>query len=76
MKKSIKYAPIISNQPNYSLLERSIEKESAPFCLENNIGIIAYSPLASGLLTGKYDKTTDFKDWRGKGIFEGLQAKV
>jgi len=75
LKESIKYAPIVSNQPNYSLLERSIEKESVPYCLDNNIGIIAYSPLASGLLTGKYDKTTDFKDWRGKGIFEGFTGE-
>ena len=33
-----------------------------------DVGIIAYSPLASGVLTGKYDKNTQFKDWRGKGI--------
>ena len=75
MRESLKYAPITSNQPNYSLLERSIEKESVPFCMEKNIGVIAYSPLASGLLTGKYDKTTDFKDWRGKGIFEGFTGE-
>ncbi|MDP6232131.1 MAG: aldo/keto reductase, partial [Nitrospinaceae bacterium] len=42
----------------------------------NQIGIIAYSPLASGLLTGKYDKDAKFEDWRGKGIigcFSGPQ---
>jgi aryl-alcohol dehydrogenase-like predicted oxidoreductase len=75
MKDSIKYGSIVSNQPNYSLLQRSIEKTLVPFCLENNIGIVAYSPLASGLLTGKYDKTTDFTDWRGKGIFEGFTGE-
>ena len=68
MKECLKYAPIVSLQPEYSLLQRSIEKDSVPFCLENNIGIIAYSPLASGVLTGKYDKNTRFKDWRSKGI--------
>ncbi len=36
--------------------------------MKNNIGIIAYSPLASGVLTGKYDKDTRFADWRSKGI--------
>jgi len=68
MKECLKYAPLVSLQPEYSLLQRSIEKESVPFCLENDIGIIAYSPLASGVLTGKYSKTTRFKDWRSKGI--------
>ncbi len=68
MKECLKTAPLTSLQPEYSLLQRSIEKETVPFCLENNIGIIAYSPLASGVLTGKYDKNTRFKDWRSKGI--------
>lgn len=68
MRECLKYAPIVSLQPEYSLLQRSIEKEAVPFCLDNNIGIIAYSPLASGVLTGKYDKATRFTDWRSKGI--------
>lgn len=68
IKECSKYAKIISLQPEYSLLAREIEKETAPLCIENNIGIIAYSPLSSGVLTGKYDKNTKFKDWRGKGI--------
>jgi len=45
-------APITSLQPPYSLLEQEIEKEALPFCKDNNIGVIAYSPMASGLLTG------------------------
>ena len=68
IKECSQYAKIISLQPEYSLLSREIEKETAPLCIENNIGIIAYSPLSSGVLTGKYDKNTKFKDWRGKGI--------
>ena len=68
IKECSQYAKIISLQPEYSLLAREIEKETAPLCIENNIGIIAYSPLSSGVLTGKYDKNTKFKDWRGKGI--------
>ncbi len=43
-----------SLQPPYSLFFRHIEKSIVPFCLENDIGIIAYSPLAQGLLTGKF----------------------
>ncbi|MDG1929571.1 MAG: aldo/keto reductase, partial [Nitrospinaceae bacterium] len=68
IKECSQYAKIISLQPEYSLLAREIEKETVPLCIENDIGIIAYSPLSSGVLTGKYDRNTKFKDWRGKGI--------
>ncbi len=76
MKAIMKSGRIESLQPDYSLLNRSVEKDIVPHCLENNIGIVAYSPLASGLLTGKYGKSTKFSDWRGKGIigcFSGPQ---
>jgi aryl-alcohol dehydrogenase-like predicted oxidoreductase len=53
LKRAMKIAPIASLQPPYSMLNRSIEAEILPFCLENNIGVINYSPMASGLLTGK-----------------------
>jgi aryl-alcohol dehydrogenase-like predicted oxidoreductase len=53
MKRAQKIAPITSLQPPYSLLNRKIEPEILPFCLENNIGVINYSPMVSGLLTGK-----------------------
>lgn len=68
MEECLKVGPVVSLQPEYSLLQRKIEPETVPFCLKNDIGVIAYSPLASGVLTGKYDQTTRFKDWRGKGI--------
>lgn len=48
--------PIVSNQVRYSLADRRIEREILPYCRENNIAIIAYSPLSQGLLTGKYNK--------------------
>jgi aryl-alcohol dehydrogenase-like predicted oxidoreductase len=53
MKRAQKIAPITSLQPPYSLLNSAVEKEILPFCKENNIGVINYSPMASGLLTGK-----------------------
>jgi aryl-alcohol dehydrogenase-like predicted oxidoreductase len=53
MKRAQKIAPITSLQPPYSLLRRDIEAEILPFCEENNIGVINYSPMVSGLLTGK-----------------------
>lgn len=81
MRECMKFGNIVSLQPEYSLLERSIEKETVSFCIENRIGIIAYSPLASGVLTGKYDKSTRFKDWRGKGVIgvftgEGYEKNI
>ncbi len=45
-------APITSLQPPYSLLRREIEKDQLPYCQEKGIGVIVYSPMASGLLTG------------------------
>jgi len=49
-------APISSLQPPYSAIHRDVEDEILPYCLDNNIGVIAYSPMASGLLTGKISK--------------------
>ncbi len=48
------WAAFISNQPEYNLLTRDIERELVPACQELGVGIIPYSPLAGGLLTGKY----------------------
>ncbi|MDN3551479.1 aldo/keto reductase [Mucilaginibacter aquaedulcis] len=50
---------LASNQVPYSMLNRAIETDIVPYSLQNNIGIIAYSPLERGLLTGKYK--TGFK---------------
>jgi aryl-alcohol dehydrogenase-like predicted oxidoreductase len=52
MKRAQALAPITSLQPRYSLLHREIEAEILPFCAGQNIGVLAYSPMASGLLTG------------------------
>lgn len=50
------YARFVSAQPRYNLFDRAIEKELIPLCLDQGIGIINYSPLAGGLLSGKYRK--------------------
>ena len=47
--------PIVSNQVRYNLLQRNIEEEVIPYCRKHNISIIAWSPLAQGVLTGKYN---------------------
>jgi aryl-alcohol dehydrogenase-like predicted oxidoreductase len=53
---------LASNQVSYSMLNRGIESELVPYALENNLGIIAYSPLERGLLTGKYFQQDKLKD--------------
>ncbi len=71
MKECMKIRPIISLQPPYNLLMRDIEKDLLPFCLKNGIGVVAYGPLAYGLLTGKFAKDTKFpkNDWRSGELF-------
>ena len=52
MERAMAIAPITALQPPYSLLERGIEADVLPFCQRHNIGVIGYSPMESGLLTG------------------------
>ena len=52
LKRAEKIAPVTSLQPPYSLIRRQIEAEILPYCQERGIGVISYSPMASGLLTG------------------------
>lgn len=49
----MKIAPITSNQPPYSMINRNIEVEILPFCQQHHIGTINYAPMHSGLLTGR-----------------------
>jgi aryl-alcohol dehydrogenase-like predicted oxidoreductase len=61
-------APVTSLQPRYSLVHREIEDELLPYCLSEGIGVIVYSPMASGLLTGAMTReraaTLPKDDWR------------
>jgi len=52
MERAAKIAPVTSNQPPYSLVRRQVEQGILPYCLKNEIGVISYAPMASGLLTG------------------------
>lgn len=54
LKEAEQTVKLASNQVPYSMLKRDIEKEVVPYCLENNLSVIAYSPMERGLLTGKY----------------------
>lgn len=53
VKEANETVNIISNQIPFSAVNRNVEIETVPFCIENNISILAYSPLERGLLTGK-----------------------
>lgn len=68
MRRVQQIAPITSLQPPYSLLDRAIEDEILPFCQRERIGVIAYSPMASGLLSGKMTRARvaalPSDDWR------------
>jgi aryl-alcohol dehydrogenase-like predicted oxidoreductase len=59
LAKNNGWAPFISAQPQYSLLDRSIEAEIVPACNEYGLGVLPFFPLASGLLTGKYKRGSD-----------------
>jgi aryl-alcohol dehydrogenase-like predicted oxidoreductase len=62
MAEALKTLQIASNQVPYSMLNRDIEKEIVPYCISNDIGILAYSPLQRGLLTGKIKHGHHFED--------------
>ena len=70
MKRAQAIAPITSLQPPYSLLARDAEREILPFCTERNIGVIVYSPMGSGLLSGAMTReraaALPDNDWRSR----------
>ena len=72
MKRALKIAAITSLQPPYSMLRRAIEAEILPFIQQNGIGVISYSPMVSGLLTGKMSAervaAMPDDDWRRKAV--------
>ena len=72
LKRALKIAPITSLQPPYSMLRRAIETEVLPFAKANGIGVINYSPMVSGLLTGKMTPeriaAMPQDDWRRRAV--------
>ena len=76
LKEAEKTINLASNQVSYSMLNKSIEKEIVPYTLEKNIGVIAYSPMERGLLTGKYFKDAKLKsDDHRNGYFGQFAAE-
>jgi len=68
LRRTLSIAPVASVQPPYSMLRPAIEHELLPFCLEHNIGVIVYSPMLSGMLSGAmtHERAANFaaNDWR------------
>ncbi len=74
LQEARKYGCIDSVQLPYSLFWRQIEKDIVPYCMEKNISVLAYSPLAQGLLTGRFKEVHKFdkKDMRSRNkLFKG-----
>ncbi len=74
LAEAAQYGRIDSLQPPYSLFWRKIEQDAVPYCVENNISVLAYSSLAQGLLTGKFTPGHQFakEDHRSANVlFQG-----
>jgi aryl-alcohol dehydrogenase-like predicted oxidoreductase len=52
---ALEHGLLVANQLPYSLADRTIDSDKRPFCIEKQVGIMAYSPMGKGILTGKYD---------------------
>ncbi len=79
MERALATAPITSNQHQYSLLYRAIERDVLPFSWQHDIGVLAWSPLASGFLTDGFDvNALDPADFRRRHPFaqEPAYAKL
>lgn len=69
LKKAHEITPVTAVQSLYNMLERDLEKDIFPYCLENNIGVVPFSPVASGYLSGKiqadtqFEKVDDVRNW-------------
>jgi aryl-alcohol dehydrogenase-like predicted oxidoreductase len=72
MRRAQAIAPITSLQPPYSLVHREVEQEILYYCRSNGLGVIVYSPMASGLLTGAMTReraaSLPASDWRSRDV--------
>ena len=69
LQRTQKAAPIVSNQVQYSLVNREIERRLLPLCKEQGVGILAYGPLGGGILTGKYKQKPVFNADDARSFF-------
>ncbi|MGH2785561.1 MAG: aldo/keto reductase [Actinomycetota bacterium] len=71
--------PVETLQPPYHLFRRDIEEDVLPYCERENVGVLVYSPLASGILSGAMDENAVFPegDWRGRSpVYRGDNFKI
>jgi aryl-alcohol dehydrogenase-like predicted oxidoreductase len=72
LSQARKIASVTSLQPPYSLVRREVEEETLPYCRANGVGVIVYSPMASGLLTGAMTRqraaSLPNSDWRSRDV--------
>jgi len=72
LRQALAIAPVTSLQPPYSLLDRGVERGVLPFAARHDVGVIAYSPMASGLLTGAMTRERIARlpadDWRRNNV--------
>lgn len=74
IEEAAQFGRIDSLQPPYSLFWRQVEEDAAPYCIDNKISILAYSPMAQGLLTGKFKRGHKFEEGDNRGankLFQG-----
>ncbi len=74
LREYLSYGSVVSLQPLLNLLTRHTEVQLLPLCQEKNVGVVVYSPMAMGLLTGKYVAPVQFEpnDFRAENfLFQG-----
>jgi len=76
MARALQTARFHSSQPRYNLVDRGIEAVDIPFCAQAGIGILAHSPLAKGLLTGKYTPGYQFPADDERANFPRFQGET
>jgi len=80
ISKAHNITPLSAVQNLYNILERDCEEKVIPYCLKNNIGVVPFSPVASGLLSGKitvnteYEKVDDVRNWVPQCKKENIQG--
>lgn len=80
LRKAHEVTPVSAVQNLYNILERDCEADIFPYCLEHNIGVVPFSPIASGLLSGKittsteFEKVDDVRSWVPQLTKENIQG--
>lgn len=76
MRQALAAARFHANQPAYNLFDRQIEAEDLPFCQQHGIGVLAHSPLAKGLLAGRYTPNHRFAPDDERSTFARFQGEA